>query len=248
MRETFGSYRRDLDSVQTGLGRFPQSESRLTGGHDVGETVFSDRGATMIADQQDNTKLQALGMPTAVLSALMLSFLCAVSYWSITHLLVRVMSVSRADDLLGGMWAVIATIFVYRNSRETTLRAAVSRLLATSLSFVLCLAYLLVFPFSLVGMVALIGIGAITMSLNNRPDEIITTAITTVVVMVVAALSPKSCLEGANLSLGRHCNRSGCWNSGNLVHAECDEKHALIGLAQRCFAARWKQFEECGGL
>jgi len=144
----------------------------------------------MTTDHQDNTKLHAIGVSTAVLHALMLSFLCAISYWSITHLLARVMSVSHDDDLLGGMWAVVATIFVYRNSRETTLRAAISRLLATSLSFVLCLAYLLLFPFSLVGMVALIGIGAFTMSVINRPDEIITASITTAVVMVVAALSP----------------------------------------------------------
>jgi uncharacterized membrane protein YgaE (UPF0421/DUF939 family) len=120
----------------------------------------------------------------------MLSILCAISYWSITYLLARAMSVSRNDDLLGGMWAVVATIFVYRNSRESSLRAAISHLLATSLSFVLCLAYLLVFSFRSVGMVALIGIGAVTMSLINRPNEITTTAITTAVVMVVSALSP----------------------------------------------------------
>jgi uncharacterized YccA/Bax inhibitor family protein len=40
------------------------------------------------------------------------------------------------------------------------------------------------------GMAALVGIGAVVMSLLGRPDDIITTGITTTVVMVVAAMSP----------------------------------------------------------
>jgi uncharacterized membrane protein YgaE (UPF0421/DUF939 family) len=116
--------------------------------------------------------------------------LCGLSYWLITHLLARVFSVSRADDLLGGMWAVVATVFVFRNSCEQSVRAALSRTAATSLSFVLCLIYLLLFPFHFLGMAALVGVGAVVMSLLARPDDIITTGITTTVVMVVAAMSP----------------------------------------------------------
>ena len=125
----------------------------------------------MSSAEQNNTKLQPLGIPNGIFHAVMLSTLCAISYWLITHLLARVMSVSRDDDLLGGMWAVVATIFVYRDSRGTTFRAALSRTLATSFSFVLCFVYLLVFPFSLVGMVTLIGLGVIAMSSLKRPDE-----------------------------------------------------------------------------
>jgi uncharacterized membrane protein YccC len=112
------------------------------------------------------------------------------SYWLITHILVHVFSVSRDDDLLGGMWAVVATIFVYRFSFDQSVSAALSRIGATSLSFALCLVYLLFFPFHLWGLAALIGIGAVAMSLLGRPDDIVTTGITTAVVMVVAALSP----------------------------------------------------------
>ena len=122
--------------------------------------------------------------------SLILSLLCAVSYLLITQLLAQAFSISRADDQLGGMWAVAATIFVYRSSSEMSFNAAVSRMSATLLSFLLCLIYLLLVPFSLIGMVTLIGIGAATMSLLGRPDEIITTGITTTVVMVVAGLSP----------------------------------------------------------
>src|SRR4029078_9074013 len=112
------------------------------------------------------------------------------SYWLITHLLPRVFSVSRDDDLLGGMWAVVATVFVFRNSCEQSVRAALLRMSATSLSFVLCFIYLLLFPFHFLGMAALVAIGAVGMSLLGRPDDITTTGITTTVVMVVAAMSP----------------------------------------------------------
>jgi uncharacterized membrane protein YccC len=119
-----------------------------------------------------------------------LAISCLISYTMITHLLSRAYSVSRGDDLLGGMWAVAATIFVYRESYENSVRAAVSRIAATLLSFVLCLAYLLVLPFSPWGMAELIGIGALALSLLGRSEDIITTGITTAVVMVVAGISP----------------------------------------------------------
>jgi uncharacterized membrane protein YccC len=113
-----------------------------------------------------------------------------ISYWLITQILTHVFPVSRDDNLLGGMWAVIATIFVYRWSYAQSVGAALSRIAATALSFTLCFVYLLFLPFHLWGMAALIGIGAIVMSLLGRPDGIITTGITTAVVMVVAAISP----------------------------------------------------------
>jgi uncharacterized membrane protein YgaE (UPF0421/DUF939 family) len=113
-----------------------------------------------------------------------------ISYSLITHMLAHMFSVSRDDDLLGGMWAVVATIFVYRHSYQQSVRAALSRVAATSLSFILCFIYLLLFPFNVWGMATLIGIGAVAMSLLDRPEDVITTGITTAVVMVVAAISP----------------------------------------------------------
>lgn len=126
----------------------------------------------------------------AILHGLMVSVLCVASYWLITQMLTHVVSLSRDDDLLGGMWAVIATIFVYRFCYKESVRGALSRISATILSFVLCFIYLLLFPFEPWGMAALIGIGAIVMSLLGRPGDVITTGITTAVVMVVAAISP----------------------------------------------------------
>jgi uncharacterized membrane protein YccC len=142
-----------------------------------------------VLERNDTMHNSARARPGLV-HGLTLSLLCMGSYWLITHILVHVFSVSRDDDLLGGMWAVVATIFVYRFSFDQSVSAALSRIGATSLSFALCLVYLLFFPFHLWGLAALIGIGAVAMSLLGRPDDIVTTGITTAVVMVVAALSP----------------------------------------------------------
>jgi uncharacterized membrane protein YccC len=142
------------------------------------------------APERNETRWQPVEILHALFHGVMLSLLCAISYWLITRMLAHVYSISRDDDLLGGMWAVAATVFVYRYSYNGSIGAALSRMGATSLSFVLCFIYLLFFPFRLSGMVTLIGVGAVVMSLLDQPDEIVTTGITTAVVMVVAGISP----------------------------------------------------------
>jgi uncharacterized membrane protein YccC len=140
-------------------------------------------------------------MGQAVGSGAILAVACLISYWLITSVLTREYSVSRDDDLLGGMWAAVATIFVYRQSYIESARAALSRTLATLVSFVLCLIYLLIFPFHVVGMAALIGIIAVILALARRSEDIITAAITTAVVMVVAGISPENAWEQPILRL-----------------------------------------------
>jgi len=99
--------------------------------------------------------------------------------------------VDRADAFLGGMWATVATVFVFRETRVDSLTAGIARLIATCVSFALCLAYLVVLPFHPAGLAALLGIGTMIMMYLGRRDDIITTGITTAVVMVVAAMSPQ---------------------------------------------------------
>jgi uncharacterized membrane protein YccC len=142
--------------------------------------------------KQDANALDAGSAQTSevLIRGALLAISCLASYWLITYILANTYSISRDDDLLGGMWAVVATIFVYRYSHAESVRAALSRMAATSISFVLCLVYLLIFPFHVWGMAALIGIGAIVVTTMGRPDDTITTGITIAVVMVVAALSP----------------------------------------------------------
>lgn len=126
----------------------------------------------------------------AVAHSLALAIACYVSYWFTTRALTRVHSLSAADDLLGGMWAVIATVFVYRTTYQEDVAAALSRAAATGLSFALCLIYLLILPFSPVGLVVLIGVGTLILTVIGRSGDTVTAGITTAVVMVVAGLTP----------------------------------------------------------
>ena len=123
-----------------------------------------------------------------VVYALDMAIACAISYWLITHALQPL--TDRDSDLLGGMWAVAATVFVFRETRQDAFTAGTARLIATCVSFALCQIYLWVFPFSALGMAALLGIGTLVMMLLNRRGDIVTTGITTAVVMVVAGMSP----------------------------------------------------------
>lgn len=52
-----------------------------------------------------------------------LAISCLIAYSVITHLLVDMFSVSVSDELLGGMWAVVATAFVYRTSYQQSMAA-----------------------------------------------------------------------------------------------------------------------------
>jgi hypothetical protein len=157
-----------------------------------------------------------------VVRGAVLAISCVISYWLITHILANTYSISRDDDLLGGMWAVAATIFVYRYSHAESVRAALSRMAATSVSFVLCLVYLLIFPFHVWGMAALIGIGAIVVTTMGRPDDTITTGITIAVVMVVAALSPHDAwrqpiLRVADTAVGVAVGVAAAWLGANAI-------------------------------
>ena len=153
----------------------------------IGEKWFSGM-TTVTVHREETNALQCIGWVAASGAGLALAAL--VSYDLTTRILTDAIS-SRDDQLLGGMWSVIATVFVYRESYKDSVSAALSRIAATSLSFILCLGYLLLFPFSSWGMTILIAIGAVVLIMIDRAGEVITTSITTTVVMVVAGISPQ---------------------------------------------------------
>jgi uncharacterized membrane protein YgaE (UPF0421/DUF939 family) len=128
--------------------------------------------------------------PVAVVDDLVLAGACLVTFLLTTSALSRLYFVSKPDELLGGMWAMISTIFVIRRSYQQSLTAAVSRMAATLVSFVVCLVYLALFPFHSWAMALLIGISAFIATLLGRPDDATTAAITTAVIMVVVAVDP----------------------------------------------------------
>lgn len=126
-----------------------------------------------------------------VVECVALAVACLITYWLCTSLLARVHSVSRDDDLLGGMWAVLATIFVLRDSYAKSVVAALSRMAATSVSFVLCVIYLTFLPFHAWALAVLVGASALAVMLIGRPGDAVTAGITTAVIMMVAAISPQ---------------------------------------------------------
>jgi hypothetical protein len=69
-----------------------------------------------------------------------------------------------ADDQIGGLWAVIATAFVFRTSQAESIIAAKTRVAATALSFVLGFAYVLFLPSHAWGLAALIGVGTLVLT------------------------------------------------------------------------------------
>lgn len=108
-----------------------------SGGH-VGRSEPRDRGPLLALSPR---------VRTAVAHSVVLGVACLISYWLTTRVLSVAYSVSRDDDALGGMWAVIATVFVFRKTYTQSVAAALSRMTATLVSLVLCLAYLAVLPF-----------------------------------------------------------------------------------------------------
>ena len=102
---------------------------------------------------------------------------------------------ASSDDLLGAMWAVIATIFVYRDTQTESLAAAFSRIAATVVSLALCLVYLLIARSHPWALAMLIALGTILVTLAGRPGDSVTTGVTIAVVMVVAELEPRNAWE-----------------------------------------------------
>ena len=126
--------------------------------------------------------------PLDLVYALEMAVAALLSYWAMTAGLTRL--VDTPTDLLGGMWAAVSAIFVFREKELDSFSAGIARLLATCVSFALCLPYLWFFRATPLGIAGLLAIGTIVMMLLRRRGDIITTGITTVVVMVVAAIDP----------------------------------------------------------
>ncbi len=127
----------------------------------------------------------------AMVDCTVLAIACLVTYLLVSQVLSRLWFISRADDLLGGMWAVIAAIFVIRASYQQSQTAAVSRVAATSVSFVICLVYLVFLPFHVWALPVLIGVSALAATLVGRPEDAATAAITTTVILIVTAVRPQ---------------------------------------------------------
>jgi uncharacterized membrane protein YccC len=119
-----------------------------------------------------------------------MSIACLITYWVVAFFLPNL--VARPPTPVGILWAVISTVFVYKDTRSHSLSAGISRVIATTISLTLCLSYLLLLPATSLGMAALIFVGTLVTTSLGRRDEIGLTAITTAVVMIVAASDPQN--------------------------------------------------------
>jgi uncharacterized membrane protein YccC len=135
-------------------------------------------------------KPQPARTASIVFNATILSLGPLASYVLVTNVLTHLYFISKADAVLGGMWAVIATIFVNRASYRESMTAVVSRVAATAVSFVICLIYLAFLPFQLWALALLIGVSVLVAALIRRPQDAATAAITTTVILIVAAITP----------------------------------------------------------
>jgi uncharacterized membrane protein YccC len=125
-----------------------------------------------------------------VVYALDMAVACLITYWVMAFLLPHWFGWPSTS--VGVLWAVISTVFVYKDSRAHSLSAGISRLITTFASFALCLVYLWLLPATVIGMAALIAIGVLLMILIDRRDETGLTAITIAVIMIVAASNPQN--------------------------------------------------------
>src|SRR3712207_767898 len=110
-------------------------------------------------------------MATLLTRNVALGVACLVTWLLVDHGRAAVRSLSATDDRLGAMWAVIAAIFVFKATTDASAAAVQARMAATAAAFVLCLAYLALFPFGAVGLAATIAVSGLVMALLGRPQD-----------------------------------------------------------------------------
>ena len=120
--------------------------------------------------------------------AIDMAIACLITYAVMAFLLPRW---GWPTTSVGELWAVISTVFVYKDSRAHSLTAGMARLIATFVSFALCMIYLWLLPATIIGMAVLISIVVLLMMFIGRQDEMGLTAITIAVIMIVAADKPQ---------------------------------------------------------
>lgn len=155
--------------------------------------------------------------------ALELAVACLVTWWASNGLFYRL--VDSETDLIGSMWAVIATIFVFKENYARSLSAGVLRMAATTISAVVCSIYFLYLPFNPFGLVMLIGSGFLACNAFGRPEDAMTTGITVTVIMVVGALEPETAkieplLRLVDTLIGSAVAVAGAWVATRVWHDE----------------------------
>lgn len=95
-----------------------------------------------------------------------------------------------ASSAIGGLWTVITGLLVLQSSRSETLSSAWLQLLGALIGAIISAAYLLIFPFSAVGMAVCIGFAVLLCQMLSVPSYGRLAGITVAVVLVVSSRFP----------------------------------------------------------
>jgi uncharacterized membrane protein YccC len=165
---------------------------------------------------------------------------CLITYWAMVFLLPNL--VGWPSSSVGVLWAVISTVFVYKDTRAHSLSAGISRLITTFASFALCLIYLWLLPATTSGMAALIAIGVLLMILIGRRDETGLTAITIAVIMIIAASNPQDAWQQpllrlvdtvVGIAVGVACKWAGSFVFYRIIGEEVRRSRACLVMSLR---------------
>ena len=131
-------------------------------------------------------------LQVALVGCLIVGVACVVAYWVVTTTEPHVYPRARwSATQVGALWAVISTVFVLRESYDKSTAAVVSRLSSTSVSFALCLIYLIFLPFHVWALGLLVGASALAVILLGRPGDAVSAGISSAVVMIASRLDPQ---------------------------------------------------------
>ncbi len=95
-----------------------------------------------------------------------------------------------ASANIGGLWSAISGIVVLQATRRDTWSSAGLRILGTAIGSIISAAYLIVLPFSPIGMAASVFATVLLCHAARMPDHARLAAITVAVIMVTASLNP----------------------------------------------------------
>jgi len=128
-------------------------------------------------------------MAAPLSTALQFALVSSLSF-SLAFLLSYLLSESPDTRLLGSMWAMISAIVVTQETRSATISTAWVRILGSLIGAIFSALYLMIFPFSIVGMGLMIGIVVLTCELLRMPGHLRLAALTVGIVMVVSFQNP----------------------------------------------------------
>jgi uncharacterized membrane protein YccC len=128
-------------------------------------------------------------MAGPVSSALLFALVSVVSF-SLALAITGYVPQDTATRTIGALWAMISAIVVMQDTRTATISTAWLRILGSLIGAIFSALYLLLFPFSILGMGILIGLVVLTCELLHLPGHLRLAGLTAGIVMVISVVNP----------------------------------------------------------